>query len=117
MFVLGSAGLNRIRIRLPRMLIVHCGHELQGIKPLKRFQSCDPWDTLLKQGVNERRFMGRIKITIRIANRASREKWGDQRDLNPRQPDPQSGALTGLSYGHHPEPSNVCAPFRSVKCI
>src|SRR5437867_5662459 len=28
-------------------------------------------------------------------------KWGGRRDLNPRQPDPQSGALTRLSYGHH----------------
>jgi len=23
--------------------------------------------------------------------------------LNPRQPDPQSGALTRLSYSHHPQ--------------
>ncbi len=30
-----------------------------------------------------------------------KRRWGDRRDLNPRQPDPQSGALTGLSYGHH----------------
>src|SRR3974377_125570 len=29
-------------------------------------------------------------------------RWGGRRDLNPRQPDPQSGALTKLSYGHHP---------------
>src|SRR5207247_9145557 len=29
-------------------------------------------------------------------------KWGGRRDLNPRQPDPQSGALTRLSYDHHP---------------
>ena len=28
-------------------------------------------------------------------------KWGEQRDLNPRPPDPQSGALTGLSYARH----------------
>ena len=30
------------------------------------------------------------------------ELWGGRRDLNPRQPDPQSGALTRLSYGHQP---------------
>ena len=31
--------------------------------------------------------------------------------MNPRQPDPQSGALTGLSYGHHPADSvGFCAP-------
>ena len=28
-------------------------------------------------------------------------RWGGRRDLNPRQPDPQSGALTKLSYDHH----------------
>src|SRR6185295_17701505 len=28
--------------------------------------------------------------------------WGGRRDLNPRQPDPQSGALTRLSYDHQP---------------
>ena len=28
------------------------------------------------------------------------KKWGGRRDLNPRQPDPQSGALTRLSYDH-----------------
>ncbi len=28
------------------------------------------------------------------------EEWGGRRDLNPRQPDPQSGALTRLSYDH-----------------
>ena len=28
-------------------------------------------------------------------------QWGGRRDLNPRQPDPQSGALTRLSYDHH----------------
>jgi len=26
--------------------------------------------------------------------------WGDRRDSNPQQPEPQSGALP-LSYGHH----------------
>ena len=34
---------------------------------------------------------------------AAGEGWGGQRDLNPRQPDPQSGALTGLSYDHQPD--------------
>src|SRR5262249_2945551 len=29
-----------------------------------------------------------------------RRRWGGRRDLNPRQPDPQSGALTRLSYDH-----------------
>src|SRR5690349_4780652 len=29
-----------------------------------------------------------------------RSRWGGRRDLNPRQPDPQSGALTKLSYDH-----------------
>lgn len=28
--------------------------------------------------------------------------WGGRRDLNPRRPDPQSGALTRLSYDHQP---------------
>jgi hypothetical protein len=34
--------------------------------------------------------------------------WGGRRDLNPRQLDPQSRALTGLSYGHQPA-HNLCA--------
>ncbi len=29
-----------------------------------------------------------------------RGRWGDRRDSNPQQPEPQSGALP-LSYGHH----------------
>ena len=32
--------------------------------------------------------------------RRGEEEWGGRRDLNPRQPDPQSGALTRLSYDH-----------------
>jgi len=44
--------------------------------------------------------------------------WGDQRDSNPQPPEPQSGALTKLSYGHRgwtpcyqnaPAPSSVGA--------
>lgn len=35
----------------------------------------------------------------------AREGWGGRRDLNPQQPEPQSGALP-LSYGHQPETKN-----------
>ena len=39
-----------------------------------------------------------------------RTKWGDRRDSNPQQPEPQSGALP-LSYGHHIWPGRLEAPF------
>src|SRR6267142_716158 len=42
-------------------------------------------------------------------------KWGGRRDLNPRQPDPQSGALTRLSYDHQPTRANLIFFARSVK--
>src|SRR5216684_3728521 len=42
-----------------------------------------------------------------------RGRWGGRRDLNPRQPDPQSGALTRLSYGHQPLAANV--DFRGTR--
>ena len=44
------------------------------------------------------------------------EGWGDRRDLNPRQPDPQSGALTRLSYGHQPA-EKVSARVLGVKLL
>ena len=38
----------------------------------------------------------------KITQHSSWEKgWGDRRDSNPQQPEPQSGALP-LSYGHQP---------------
>src|ERR1035441_3546749 len=40
--------------------------------------------------------------------------WGGRRDLNPRQPDPQSGALTRLSYGHQPA-DNLGLPAEACK--
>ena len=44
-----------------------------------------------------------IELRMRGAGRSrtGKGKWGGRRDLNPRQPDPQSGALTRLSYDHH----------------
>jgi hypothetical protein len=43
-------------------------------------------------------------------------QWGGRRDLNPRQPDPQSGALTKLSYGHRPS-ANVGFHAPGVKLM
>ena len=41
------------------------------------------------------------KIMAKSAGRVDEDDWwGGRRDLNPRQPDPQSGALTRLSYDH-----------------
>src|SRR5882724_12033909 len=42
-------------------------------------------------------------------------KWGGRRDLNPRQPDPQSGALTRLSYDHQPTRVKLIFFSHSVK--
>ncbi len=47
--------------------------------------------------------------------RKSRIRWGGRRDLNPRQPDPQSGALTRLSYDHQPTRAKLIFFARSVK--
>ena len=44
----------------------------------------------------------RFDLGVKSNTREYVERWGGRRDLNPRQPDPQSGALTGLSYGHQP---------------
>ena len=41
--------------------------------------------------------------------------WGGRRDLNPRQPDPQSGALTRLSYDHHQQDTNLIFAMSAVK--
>ena len=35
------------------------------------------------------------------------QMWGERRDLNPRPPGPQPGALTRLSYAHHLTPSRA----------
>ena len=43
------------------------------------------------------------------------EGWGGRRDLNPRQPDPQSGALTRLSYYHRQRTVKLGMGSRSVK--
>src|ERR1041384_283557 len=43
------------------------------------------------------------------------KKWGGRRDLNPRQPDPQSGALTRLSYDHQQLATNVVFASAGVK--
>src|SRR6266478_6631057 len=40
---------------------------------------------------------------------------GGRRDLNPRQPDPQSGALTRLSYDHQPTRARLIFFSHSVK--
>jgi hypothetical protein len=58
------------------------------------------------------RFNALWQVALPPLQRSRSEKWGGQRDLNPRQPDPQSGALTGLSYDHQPEPESVnfCPP-------
>ncbi len=44
--------------------------------------------------------MRRRRVVRRGSGEREREEWGGRRDLNPRQPDPQSGALTKLSYDH-----------------
>jgi hypothetical protein len=41
-----------------------------------------------------------------------KERWGGRRDLNPRQPDPQSGALTKLSYDHQHRAKTYVATSR-----
>lgn len=43
-----------------------------------------------------------------------REGWGDRRDSNPQQPEPQSGALP-LSYGHHHRARTLEMRLPSVK--
>jgi len=48
------------------------------------------------------RFSTPAPVRARGGGRSADESWGGQRDLNPRQPDPQSGALTRLSYDHRP---------------
>ena len=54
----------------------------------------------------------RAKFRAVTGNHSQDQKsWGGRRDLNPRQPDPQSGALTRLSYGHQPADNLV---FRST---
>jgi hypothetical protein len=57
----------------------------------------------LRQGVREEPLPreDRVIQALTLKTGVSRREWGGRRDLNPRQPDPQSGALTGLSYGHH----------------
>ncbi len=42
-------------------------------------------------------------------------RWGGRRDLNPRQPDPQSGALTKLSYDHHDRENKLVFQGEPVK--
>src|ERR1041384_4396184 len=44
---------------------------------------------------------GRIVRNCKHGVAARQSKWGGRRDLNPQQPVPQTGALTGLSYAHH----------------
>jgi hypothetical protein len=44
-----------------------------------------------------------------------KRRWGGRRDLNPRQPDSQSGALTKLSYDHHNRFVTLCFRGRPVK--
>ncbi len=41
---------------------------------------------------------GQMRLRESIFNEG--KKWGDRRDSNPQQPEPQSGALP-LNYGHH----------------
>src|SRR2546422_367572 len=43
------------------------------------------------------------------------KEWGGRRDLNPRQPDPQSGALTRLSYDHQPPGTKLVFAAACVK--
>ncbi len=40
-------------------------------------------------------------FALRLAPNRAQGKWGDRRELNPQPQDPQSCALTRLSYGHH----------------
>ena len=43
------------------------------------------------------------------------KKWGERRDSNPQQPEPQSGALP-LSYAHHNKLSICCACHCFLPC-
>ena len=39
--------------------------------------------------------------SLQFPSSEKNENWGERRELNPQPPDPQSGALTRLSYAHH----------------
>ncbi len=48
------------------------------------------------------RTRGVFRVTLAAGRgRDALFSWGGRGDLNPRPPEPQSGALTKLSYGHH----------------
>ena len=79
-----QSNLPRLRCTIPRI------HKMRRIKSPKPF-----WE----HGIAEAAILSEKSPTPN--ERSESESWGDRRDSNPQQPEPQSGALP-LSYGHQP---------------
>jgi hypothetical protein len=81
------------RDRVYRRLAQYCGLDTQGNHRPERLCLAAGLLTQFVSGNGQTYRFSHTKIS-------GSKGWGGQRDLNPRQPDPQSGALTRLSYGH-----------------